>query len=457
MTPYDTNVVSPLVANKRIRRIGLVSPWSGGNLGNEVILSAMISNIRKRIIGAEVLGITLSDHATRSRLGVPGFPLVGMSQRYYSRDSGVSDTSDTTEQKYGPTGRLKTLLKRIPGLWGLLRSVRYSKPGVELAHVLSAVRVVRDLDLIVICGGGAIDDFWGGAFGHPWSLLKWGVLSRLNKVSFLFVSVGASQLQRGLSRVFVGIALRLAEYRSYRDHESLETVKALMENPKDSVYPDLAFSYPLSALSATIHLGSERDRQLTVGVSPIAYCDPRVWPHSDESLYTAYVDKMTEFVSWLLAEDHRVLFFATDTPDMWTVADILARLAHKGVSCSRIEALPGPTEQNAGDTLKGMCHADLIVASRLHGVIMSHLNGIPALAIPCEPKVYAHMKRIGQVDYCFDIDTFTNADLVTAFRALEENRQEVRSRICSEHLRFRQLLDVQYDEIFGPPQDSGTR
>ena len=67
------NVEKPLSSGRRVRRIGLVSPWSGGNLGNEVIISAMIANIRKRIIGAEILGITLNTRATRLRLGILGF------------------------------------------------------------------------------------------------------------------------------------------------------------------------------------------------------------------------------------------------------------------------------------------------------------------------------------------------------------------------------------------------
>jgi polysaccharide pyruvyl transferase WcaK-like protein len=411
----------------------------------------MIANIRKRIIGAEILGITLSTQATRLRLGIPGFSLTGMSQRYYHVCG--SGEQDTTVQMYGHAGRLKSLLKRVPGLWNLLRGIRYSKPVVELAHVLSAARIVRKLDVMIICGGGALDDLWGGAWGHPWTLFKWGVLSRANRVPFLFVSVGKSPLKLHLSRFFIETALRLSQYRSYRDPESKQDVKTLLDNSQDPVYPDLAFSYPLSARSASIDFELEGGRQLTIGVSPIAYCDPRVWPHRDQRRYTAYVNKMTELVRWLLAEGYKVLFFATDTPDSKTIEDILVMLTDSGVSCSEIETLPGPTEQSAGDLLRGICRADLILASRLHGVILSHLNGTPVLAISFEPKVDAHMKRIGQTDYCLDIDNFTLADLTCTFQMLEEHRQEERTHIRSEHLRFRQLLDLQYDKIFGPPHD----
>ena len=199
-----------------------------------------------------------------------------MSQEYYHVcDSGKPDTA-VRQRKHVDT--LKNLLKRVPGLWSLLRDIRFFKPGVELAHVLSAARVVRKLDVMIICGGGALDDLWGGAWGHPWALFKWGVRSRTNKVPLLFVSVGKSPLKLRLSRFFIGAALRLSQYRSYRDPESKQDVKSLLDNSRDPVYPDLAFSYPLSARSASIDFELRGGRQLTVGVSPIAYCDPRVWP-----------------------------------------------------------------------------------------------------------------------------------------------------------------------------------
>ncbi len=449
------NVERPLVSGRRIRRIGLVSPWTGGNLGNEVILSAMIANIRKRIIDAEILGITLSPDAARHRLGIPGFPVAATNLRGYPVIGSESSDVPVYEDRY--LLRLKKWLKKLPWVFGIMRTIRYSEAIAEIGHILAAARAARKLDVMIICGGGALDELWGGAWGHPWALFKWGVLSRANGVPLLFVSVGKSPLKLGLSRFFVGIALRLSQYRSYRDPESKQAVKVLLDNSRDSVYPDLAFSYPLFARSVAADFEPGGARRLIVGVSPIAYCDPRVWPHRDERSYTAYVNKIAEFVRWLLAEGYKVFFFATDTPDTRTIEDILVMLTDSGVSCGEIETLPGPTEQSAGDLLRGICRAHLIIASRLHGVILSHLNGTPVLAISYDTKVYAHMKRIGQIDYCLDIDNFTQANLTGTFRVLEGHRQGERTKIRSEFLRFRHLLNLQYDRIFGPPHETGAQ
>src|SRR5271166_1512363 len=76
------NVDRPFTAHNRILRIGLISPTSG-NLGNAAMQSAMIANLRKRIAGVEIVGITLNPEDTHRRHGIQAFPLAGASRPYY--------------------------------------------------------------------------------------------------------------------------------------------------------------------------------------------------------------------------------------------------------------------------------------------------------------------------------------------------------------------------------------
>lgn len=433
------------------RRIGLISP-SGGNLGDAAIMTATIANIQKRIAGAEFLGITLNPEDTRRRHRIPAIPLSGLSLHGYGVHNSYGPR--TEPQKERNQGGLKQGLKKFPRLFNLLRAIlnvfRLAKR--EAVHIAIAGATVRKLDRIVIPGGGALDEFWGGPWGHPWTLFKWALLCRLFGVPLLFVSVGKSSLERPLSRLFVGIALRLAQYRSYRDCESKRGVQNLLDARNDPVYPDLAFSYPWKAPRASDD-GAPAGGRLVVGVSPIAYCDPRVWPYKDERRYAAHLNQMAEMVSWLLGEGHRVFFFATDGPDVETIEDIFEILSKDGISRTAIETLPSPVETSTRDLLRKTARADVIIASRLHGVILSHLNMVPTLALSYDPKVDAYMKAIGQMDYCLDIDGASSERIVDGFRALRELRQEVRAHIGSEILRFRGLLESQYGNLFGPVQN----
>ena len=174
----------------------------------------------------------------------------------------------------------------------------------EWTHIRAAARLVRDLDLVVVTGGGALDEFWGGPWGQPWTLFKFAMLSRRYRVPFLFVSVGKCSLETELSRWFVQNALRIAAYRSYRDRESKDAARNLYSSPDDQFCPDLAYGYPLADVKTPSR--DSRQQRLTVGVSPMAYCDPCAWPVKDERRYRRYLGHLAEMVKWLVKATMRL-------------------------------------------------------------------------------------------------------------------------------------------------------
>ena len=444
-------MTSQFSSRRRIRRVGLISPTSG-NLGNATMQSAMIANLRKRIVGVEIVGITLNADDTRRRHGIEAFPLSAVSRPSYGLlNSGASHAHNQLALRLSP---IKQWLKHVPLLGRMLRTVR--NWCMELAHIATAVRVVRKLDRVIVPGGGAVGDFWGGPWGHPWTLFKWSMISRVCGVPFLFVSVGQSPLERPLSRFFLSVALRLAEYRSYRDHGSKNAAETLIGARNDPVYPDLAFSYARPEVQTLCGNGSQ-DRRLVIGVSPIAYCDPRTWPRKDGRRYAAYVTKLAEMVKWLIKERHRVLFFTTDGPDALTLDDVQTIIRAGDLAADAVRILPGSTEQSPESLLKGISCADLTIASRLHGVILSHLNTTPVLALSFEPKVDAHMSAVGHKDYCLSIDNLRLDTLIERFTALKAARQQERAHLRCAAVRFRDLLDVQYDRIVGATQSGPVR
>lgn len=446
------NESSCFTSGRSVRRLALVSPWAGGNLGDSAIISALISNISTRIPVVEFVGITLNLEETRRRFGIEGFPLAAAS----SRDHGPVNAGDpgNPERQKSWRRQIKQWLKRMPLLGDFLKLLRtWSR---EIAHIAAATRIVRRLDGIIVAGGGALDEFWGGSWGHPWSLVKWSVISRIYRVPFLFVSVGKCSLERPASRLLVRIALKLAAYRSYRDPDSKNAVQELINSRNDPVFPDLAFSHPLPVLQFTRRAEQPGDR-LIVGLSPIAYCDPRVWPLKDGQRYDAYIRQLANIAKWLLKEGHQLLLFATGGPDLETINDLLTGIADTPNHSAAIRALPGPFEQSINSHLEGIGQADLIVASRLHGVILSHLVAIPVLALSYDPKVDAQMTIAKQKDYCLDINALELNKFIERFKALKGARIREAAHLRSDALLFREQLNSQYDRIFGVELQSNNR
>jgi polysaccharide pyruvyl transferase WcaK-like protein len=444
--PLSDNTDNDLTPNHTIRRIGLISPCLG-NLGNAAILSSMVANIRKRIPDAEIIGITLSPEDTRRRHGIDAFPITCASRANYSPSN--PNNSEAQHQPTNGLWRIKEGLKRIPFLRYLVRAVRLV--CMELAHIVAASRLVRKLDRVIITGGGALDEFWGGPWGHPWTLFKFAVLSRVWRVPFLFVSVGKCSLEHPLSRFFARNALSLAEYRSYRDNDSKIAVQTLLHSSGDPVCPDLAYSYRCPDLPGRRnHI--LQDERLVVGVSPISYCDPRVWPLKDEQRYARYLHELAEMVKWLIRQRHLVLLFATDSPDVDTICDLQAMISDGSVDARSVQVLPGPPEQTTEGLLRGICQADLVIASRLHGVILSQLIAIPVLGISYDRKVDVHMSDIGQSEHCVNIDHVDASALIERFSVLRDVRERESAHLKRAVQLYREQVDAQYDRLLGPIQ-----
>jgi polysaccharide pyruvyl transferase WcaK-like protein len=124
------------------------------------------------------------------------------------------------------------------------------------------------------------------------------------------------------------------------------------------------------------------------------------------------------------------------------------------IDADTIQTLPGSKEQSPDSLLRGISGADLAIASRLHGVVLSHLNTTPVLALSFDPKVDAHMKVMGQQDYCLNIDHLQFDTLVERFNALKVLRERESAHIRCTALAFRQKLDIQYDHLFGRPRSN---
>jgi len=377
----------------RERRIALLGPYGFGNLGDAAIQDAAIAAIRARRPGAEIHGISLNPADTETRHGIPAHPL--------------HPGSPTPPR-------------------GLRRAVR------EPAFGHHARRVLRGFDLLVISGGGQLDDSWGGPWRHPFALLRWCTIARLAGTPVVFLSVGAGPVTHRLSRRFFRWALARAWYRSYRDEESRTLARSLGlgDGP---VVPDLA--YGLAPTRPAPPSG-------VVGVSPMALFDPRAWPERDADAYRAYVEGLAGLVERLLAAGRRVELFATNVRmDRGVMDDLCERLAGR-VGEARIDTVTALRDRLAG--------YDYVVASRYHAALLAHAVGTPVVALSYHPKVRALMAAAGQEAYCLDARPLDPERVMACVRALEARRAAEAGRLRDYAAGCRDAVERQFDQVFGP-------
>jgi polysaccharide pyruvyl transferase WcaK-like protein len=427
-----------------------MTPYTGTNLGDWAIQEATIANIKERHPDASLRLVTIFPQITTEFHGVPSIP-IDRSGQWPGDPASVGDTDESgvdhasTESKRSVLGRVKEAVKSIGCLYAVLKPVKDAlRLGYdELRHIGRTYRFLRSVDLLIVSGGGQLDEYWGGPWDHPYALFKWGLLARLAGSKFIVLSVGTCDLESKVSLFFIRHALRLASYRSYRDRTSKELLKGMVFTRNDEVYPDLAFSYSDGEMFE--NSAKKHDRKV-IGVSPIAYLAPG-WPKQNSAIFELYRESLTAFVRILIERGYSVVLFSTDGVDRAVVGDMVDALSKEsGLDVSK---LSHPRTHTLPELLEQVRQVDYVVASRLHGVLLSHRFCLPALAISYDRKVDTHMEDLGLSKHSVDIHDLTTDSLVEAFEALTEESESIRSTLLEINDRYARELQHQYDVVLG--------
>ena len=451
MTCY-TSIVS-------LVRVAFVSPSGLGNLGDAAIIESFLAGLRRRRPGAEIVGFTLNPADTQVRHGVEATTCGAFSLPHYTirrppreapAESGASEArrshdshSDDADEATPPLARLRRAVAALPGARPSRRAVAMAV--AELRHRREVAARLVGFHHVVVSGGGQLDEFWGGPFGHPYTLYRFSRAARQAGARFDVLSVGTGTLSTALGRRFVRRVLDAASYRSFRDARSRELAGAAGAQAGDLIVPDLAYGLPVATPVAP-----PRARRL-IGIAPMCYADPRVWPKPDAARYAHHLQSMAAIAARAVRDGHEVAMFGTDRPDAAPVAECHAIAARQLTGDERMRLRIAAVDAVA-PLMAMLATFDAVVAARFHGVLLAHVVGCPVLAVSHERKVATLMSELGHEAYCAPIDTLDPAAASATLDQLLARRDALAAQIRELAADYRRRVDAQYDAVFGAPQ-----
>jgi polysaccharide pyruvyl transferase WcaK-like protein len=442
-------------------RIALLTPYDGGNLGDAVIQDSLIANLRLRLPDAQFSAISLSGESFVHQHGVAAtFPLCATHRPFYgmARESlaeRIKQSDGGTEHPAGNEDRtqassLKGSLKAIPILGPALRAVRnFAVTTVrEFRHSIGGYRFLRMQDLLIVSGGGQFDEEWGGPWGHPFALFKWALLARMASVPLAIPSVGTGRATSKTSRWLMSAALRMAQYRSYRDENSKAVASNLLKRAaQDSVIADLAFSIPTTELRSTGVIRSISQGRKIIAISPIAYAKPGKWPRQDQAVYDRYIEEMVRLVSQLVAAGYFLVIVSSSLGDDDRVIPEILNLLDEDAKKKLPEQTYVPAIGNWKDLAAVLSESDVLIASRLHSVVLGLDTDTPSIAISFNPKVNWVMEDFGQTKYLLDIHQFTAENIMEAIGRIDQDRRQVIEQIQQRRRTLLPASELQYDAL----------
>jgi polysaccharide pyruvyl transferase WcaK-like protein len=336
----------------------------------------------------------------------------------------------------GLRGRLEKMVRicrRVPG---------------ELTDWLTAIRELRDKDLVIMTGTGMLTDYMTTATGFPYDVFRWTVAARLAGCKVRFVGVGVGPIYGRASRLLITTALSLADYRSFRDQKSKDRIKKKgFNSDKDPVFPDLVFSLA----PETFPQPRAQKRQIReVGLGVMTHRDIHL-SNSDEHhvQYSAYLDTMCDFVLWLLEHGYSVRILQGDARhDASTRAELKARLEGRGISYDQAGIIDeGST--TVEELIEQIARVDIVVSPRFHNLLLGLMMSIPVLSISYDSKHDSLLDGVGLGDYCHSISGLDLGKLIEQFTSLVARADEFKPLIDRRAQEYRNLLEQQYGLIFG--------
>jgi len=429
-----------------MRKIGILSPSGTGNLGDEATVAVLIEQIRSRYPHAEIYGLTVNPDDTRKRHGIAAY-----AARSNASLQGPAATRDRWTDTTGTQGTdlIKALLKKIPFLFAVLKAF-HAVPRLlansigELAFLAKSFACMGGTNLLIVAGSGQLCDNFKGPWGFPYSLVKWSVIAKLCGAKLAYLSCGAGPIDSRLSRIFIKVGLRLADYRSFRDAGSSRLVEEIGVRGVNPVYPDLVFSSKFNGNA------SPAERSRIVAINPFPHCDHRYWTVDEPEVYSSYVNRLASVASWLIKNDYTVLFFPTQIrADVLVIEDVKRTLA-TDPTLDLTQHLVVKPISTVEDLVAQLATADMVVASRFHGVLISFLLNKPVLALSHHPKVDNLMRDMGQSDFLLDIGTFDSKTVANRIEDLESRSHLIKQQIKFNVATCRRKLESQYRDVFCP-------
>lgn len=428
-------------------RVGVWGHYHGGNQGDDCVVSAIIGNVRARRPDAEILGFSMNPQDTRRRHGVDAYPIRRAARRRVATEERQVACGAPSNGEIRAVA--KRVLKRVAPLYRALvtsRDVVLNVAG-EAAFLVESYRNLRGVDALVVAGSGPVSDEWGGAWGYPYTLLKWALLSRIAGAKFLLLCVGAGPIDGSLSRWFLRLAIRLSHYRSFRDESSAALVRDALGVDAGPVLPDLAFSLRLNEVEARRPPVPIPRGRAVVGLNPMPHFDLRYQPDGDTARYDRYLRKLTGVTAWLLQNGYTVLLVPTQVPaDPRMSADLL-RLLETEVGLRGSERIVNARVSDLSDLMGWLDACDYTIAGRFHGIILSYLRAKPCLALAYHPKTWDLTAAMGQGAFCLDIESFEVDILIERFREMERRRESIRAELKERCLAKYRLLEAQYERV----------
>ena len=398
-------------------RLLISGAYGYGNAGDEAILKGMLLALREAIPDADFVVLSGNPNLTRTQHEVQAAP-------------------------------------RVLFLPSLRQMVAFGLSRTGRAQTREWIRQMRQADVFIVGGGGLLYDCVNTAkamrlekfYLFGWPLSQWaieiGLAQVLGKPVVLY-AVGVGPITTRLGKLLVKRIARQVALITVRDQAS-RTILSRHRVPVDRIQITADPAILISPVSADQVSGILSQAGVSNDSCPHIGLALRSWyPYtmSDKVAATEHQAKwernMAEAADKLIASLDAELVFVPmqDYPDPFDDAACSDRVIAKMTHRERARRLPRGLDPSA--VMGALGAMDLVVAMRLHALILAAAMSTPIVGIIYDPKIRGFLESIGQLDAGLEMDDMSPDALVDAVCSVWTQREAIRAQITASVERLR--------------------
>ena len=388
------------LARSRPLRIGVFGQFGIDNFGNDASMEAMLDFLKRECPDAQVTVICPQPDVIERTHSIPTI----------------------RTNLLGRSGRLFWLFDRL-----LLRVPR------TVSLLLSTIGKAREMDVLIVAGGGVLEEPTHRLSRMHWTLALWCTAARMSGKKIAFVSIGAAPINNALVRRLLTTAFGMAHYKSFRDENSRQCMIQFFGVDVEGVpvYPDIAFGLPEP--SGLLPASPRNDDSLCIGLGPMS-----LWGWYGEDVHKSYVDKLVDCALLLARSGYRIRLMVADKADYRAVDDIIRLIMAKAPELLGDKIIADHIVCTQ-DLMRQIVLTDVVICSRYHHLAYALKLGKPVIGIGYSPKQRALLEEVGLGKFIQAADRLDVALLQEQFIELLKDRKTHELAIEQANARFRDL------------------
>lgn len=299
-------------------------------------------------------------------------------------------------------------------------------------------------DLLFFGGGSIIKELYASVGRNPYSTLLMILATvtfakQVTRKRVVMSNIGVGPIMTPRGEQLARWILKQVDVLSVRDEKSLQTTLKLGLAPsKVILVPDAVFANPPEVFIST------SETLPSVGKTRIALNlnydieNPSAW----DSFLTNLADALMQLSKTRPLEIHALpmqsKFKAND--DLSVLKDFVKRIPD--IPC----VIHDPqTAQEAARIIQGM---DMVLAERLHTLVISSILGKPFFGLVYDVKVKELIAYLGMSEHSLNINQpFTAEDLSSGISCVLEQHNMISSHLLQRSASLREQLGIYFDEI----------